>query len=154
MGFLFHAKYLGEVVHFMKTSEHSVIVDLTSNGSLRRCSFPIATKDGELMTHRLERLLKGKIGHSCIDGIAKNDVHFVGIVWRKPFNLLNEVMRDRRALQIQLQRLCYSDPLVEIPLPYVSMSATDTIVSMTLQRELALREKLKKQIKKYERSVH
>ena len=154
MGFLFHAKYLGEVVHFMKTSEHSVIVDLTSNGNVRRCSFPIVTKDGELMTHRLDRLLIGKISHSCEDGVPKNDIHFVGIVWRRPFNLLNEVMRDRRALQIKLQHLCYTDPLVEIPLPYVSMSASSSIVSMTLQSELALREKLKKQIKMYEQSVN
>ena len=154
MEFLFHAKYLGEVAHFMKTSEHNVIVDLKSNGSLRRCSFPIATKDGELMTHRLDRLLKGKISHSCEDGVPKSDVHFVGIVWHRPFNLLNEVMRDRRALQIKLRRLCYTDPLIDIPLPYVSMSATSNIVSMTLQSELALREMLKKQIKKYEQSVH
>lgn len=138
----------------MKTSEHSVIVDLKCNGSLRRCSFPIVTKDGELMTHRLDWLLKGKIPHSHEDGVPKHDVHFVGIVWHKPFNLLNEVMRDRRALQIKLQRLCYSDPLVEIPLPYVSTSASNSIVSMTLQKELALREKLKKQIKKYEQSVN
>lgn len=132
----------------MKTDERSVVVEITENGRAKRLIYPIATDDGELMTHRLKRLLSGKLGASGDDG-TKRDIHFVGMVWRKPYPLLQEIMHDRLELQKELIQLGDGHKLTRIPPVTIPEKASNGNISALLQKELKLRESLKRRIKRF-----
>ena len=65
----------------MRTSEEFVVAEIESNGRTYERKFYIATKNGELMTRRLRRLLAGSISH-YYDQRNRERVyfHFVGMI--------------------------------------------------------------------------
>ena len=133
----------------MKTKERNVVVEVKDGGKLKRLVFPIACENGELMTHRLSRLHTGKIGSSS-DGV-KRDIHFVGIVWRAPYPLLQELVQDRIKMQQKLIGFAGHDKLTDIPPTFVPEKASQTKITTLVQKELRLRNELKRRIKRCER---
>ena len=132
----------------MKTDERNVVVEVTENGRAKRLIYPIATDDGELMTHRLKRLIAGKLGASDGDG-GKREIHFVGMIWRKPYPLLQEILNDRLELQKELIELGDGNKLTRIPPITIPEKASNGNITTLLQKELKLRDSLKRRIKRF-----
>lgn len=133
----------------MKTKERSVVVEVKEGGKLKRLVFPIACENGELMTHRLDRLMAGKISGGS-DGVRR-DTHFVGVVWKPPYSLLQELTQDRVKMQQKLVELVGHDKLTDIPPSFIPERANQTKITTLMQKELRLRRELKRRIKRYER---
>lgn len=136
----------------MRTVEKSVIVEVTENGREKRLLYPIVSSDNELMTHRLNRLLAGKLGHSGADGVRR-EIHFVGMVWRKPYTLLQELVQDRVLLQKKLIELEGHDKLTDTPPIAIPERASHSKITTLTQNELHLRDELKRRIKRHERKA-
>lgn len=137
----------------MKTTERNVIVEITDNGKLKRHVYSIATGDGELMTHRLKRLLSGKIGHKRGDFYGERyEIHFMGLVWAPPYRLLQEVLQDRIRLQRELFSLEGESELTQISPAPIPEKASDTKISTLLLRELDYRASIKARIRELERT--
>lgn len=138
--------------HFMTTTEQSVIVEITDNGKLKRHVYPIVNGDGELMTHRLRRLLAGKIGHKQGDYYGeRHKVHFVGLVWRPPYQLLQDILQDRIRLQHELVMLEGDSELARMPPTVIPDKETDTKVTTLVLRELKNRTAIKARIRELDR---
>ena len=134
--------------YIMKTDERSVVVETTENGRAKRLVYPIVTDDGELMTHRLRRLLSGKLGASGGDGVRR-EIHFVGMVWRKPYPLLQEILQDRLALQRELIELGDTGKLTRVPPITIPERASNGNITTLMQKEMKLRDSLKRRIKRF-----
>lgn len=137
-------------VVLLKTTEKTVIVAITDNGELKRHIYPIATADGELMTHRLRRLLDGKIGH-CINDYYEewHDIRFVGLVWQKPYRLLEEIAQDRQRLQKELHALDSWWAVMPVEIPE---DATNGQISVMIRDELDDRKLYKSQIEEIKKA--
>ena len=134
----------------MKTVERSVVVEISENGRAKWLIYPIMSDRGELMTHRLRRLLAGKLGYSGGDGLRK-DIHFVGMVWKKPYTLLQELVRDRVKLQQKLIQLEGHDKLTDFPPTTIPDRASHGKITTLVQNELRLRDDLKRRLRRHER---
>lgn len=137
-------------MYIMKTVERNVVVEISENGRAKRLIYPIVSDNGELMTHRLRRLLAGKLGYSGGDGLRK-DVHFVGMVWKKPYTLLQELTGDRVKMQQKLAKLEGHDKLTDFPPTIVPDRASQGRISTLVQNELHLRDELKRRLRRHER---
>jgi len=126
----------------MKTREKSVIVEITDNGKFKRYAFPIATKNGDLMTHRLERLLAGKINLG--ERERTRDIHFVGLKWSEPYILLEDLDQECARLTSEILELeghlDYSKLIKPAAIPHSSVNEKITFL---VRRQLTLRRKLK-----------
>ena len=141
----------------MRTSEECVVAEIESNGRTYERKFYIATKNGELMTRRLRRLLAGSISH-YYDQRNRERVyfHFVGMIWRPPYRLLQEIVQDRLSLQTELAGLVVNTAdaadlnlnglLRELPTPIPEKAPHDKITTL-MQHELELRRELDSKIK-------
>lgn len=128
----------------MKTREKNVIVEITDNGRVRRRSYPIADENGNLMTNRLRRLISGKLGHSYSD--EGRSIHFVGMVWNKPYIILQELVAERMALQRTLMLLGDQSNLALAKPRPIPTSASHEIITTLVLKELKLRDKMKVRI--------
>lgn len=145
----------------MKTSEKYVVAQIETNGQVTERKFYIYGKDGVLMTHRLRRLLEGKIQH-YYDEEHRETVyfHFVGMVWRPPYRLLQEIVQDRLLLQADLAGLATSGALShiaeldgllrELPTPIPEKAPSDDITRL-MRHELDLRHRLNIKIREIRR---
>ena len=129
----------------MKTRAKSVVVEVTDNGRLTRRRYPIADKDGNLMTNRLRRLITGKLGRS--DYEDERNIHFVGMVWDKPYIILNELMAERLLLQSELILRGYHGALVLVAPRSVPESASDDTITNLVLHELKLHDKIKNRLR-------
>ncbi len=131
----------------MKTTQKSVTVEVMDGGKMKRYVFPIVTSDGDLMTHRLRRLMAGKIGHGHSAACSEQrDVRYLGMIWRPPYTLLQEIVWDRLRLQHDLSQLGDASELAEMPITVIPDRApNDEITSLTL-RELRARTRMKVRI--------
>lgn len=131
----------------MKTTVKSVIVEVMDGGRLKRHIYPIATSDGELMTHRLERLLKGKLGHGRVTTYGEpRDIHYVGMVWYAPYTLLEELVQDRLKLQQKLQESGGESLAANLPIAKVPDGESCHRVTELMLRELKYRRQIKTRI--------
>ena len=131
----------------MKTTVKSVIVEVMDGGKLKRHIYPIVTSDGELMTHRLERLLKGKLGHGRVATYGEpRDIHYVGMVWYAPYMLLEELVQDRLKLQQKLQESGDESPVANLPITEVPDGESCHRVTELMLRELRYRRQIKARI--------
>ena len=134
----------------MKNTE-VVIVEMAEKGRHKRYAFPIMTEDGTLMTHRLRRLMMGKCGSRRSDG---NEVeqHFVGMVWKPPYTVLQTLLDERSDLQEELLIREGHNELTDVPLPEVpSKRIPNDEMTCLVSYELKLRKALKADISKYDR---
>lgn len=134
----------------MKTTVKTVKVEITDNGRQRFLNYTIATPDGTLMTNRLRKLLSGNLGHCSVyddHGISMDmrDIHFVGMVWRPPYQLLKEITQDRIRMQEELCEL-EGKHLGQTPQVVILNNASSGAVSKLIMRELDKRESLKASI--------
>ena len=143
----------------MRTSEKFVVAHISVNGRTETHRFPISTANGELMTHRLKRLVAGGSIH-CRDSdghMMSSDI--VEMVWRPPYVLFQEILRDRLWLQARLTGMAAGSPqdeqtnclMRELPTP-IPESADSSAISTLIARELRLRKQLKQKLQKIERS--
>lgn len=127
----------------MKTSEETVVVEVKIDGKVVRHTYPIATDDGELMTHRLKRLMAGKVGHPSGPHSSCEEAHFIGMIWKPPYQILQEILRDRMALQDEL-RACEGKSNFTEAEPIVIPDRADSgKITTMIQDELKLRGILK-----------
>ena len=141
----------------MKTSEKYVVAQIETNGRVTERKFYIRGKDGVLMTHRLHRLLEGRVQH-YYDEEHRETVyfHFVGMVWRPPYTILHEVLQDRLFRQTKLAGIVANYPLStaveldgmlsELPTIIPERAPNDEI-SSAIRHELDLRHRLGIKIK-------
>ena len=140
----------------METSVKRVFVEVIDNGKSRVLPCPIRTKDGKLMTQRLRRLLAGKYqwsyGSWCdisddAHVFISHDVFPVGLVWRKPYTLLEEIAQSRLELQYELYMLEGSSDLTQATPVLVLPDSSNFEISSIMWRELELRHAIKRRIK-------
>ena len=110
--------------------------------------YSIATKDGVLMTHRLEKLLSGSVIRRHEERLDAHygewhDIQFVGMVWRPPYRLLQEIADDRKELQRELFQMEGLNDLTEYPTLDIPMKECSHKISELIKTELDLRKKLK-----------
>ena len=130
----------------LKTTVEEVIVEVTVNGRKRRLVFPIKNKDGELMTHRLKRLMRGRFS-SGNNGGQDVEFHFVGMVWRPPYTLLRELYEENCALRNELMGMDGSGHLVVAEPPAIPKHVPHDAVTQMIQKELKLYDGLRRRIK-------
>lgn len=134
----------------MKTSEKTVVVAVLDNGKSKRHVYPIATDDGELMASRLSHLLQGRLGRSHSDdesGPEGHVIHFVGMVWKAPYTLLQEILQDRLSLQRDLLIREGHTDLTDIAPIVIPEKASSGKITTLMQSELKLRRTLKKRLR-------
>lgn len=127
----------------MKTSEKTVVVEVKVAGRVVRHTYPIATENGDLMTHRLKRLMAGHVGHSRNPHDAYEDVHFIGMIWRPPYQLLQEISHDRLDLQDQLRACEGKSNFTEAEPAEIPDKAENGKITTMIQDELKMRGLLK-----------
>ena len=130
----------------MKTSEKSVVVEVEIGGKVVRHAYPIVTKNGELMTHRLKRLMAGNVGRPRGPHGEHDDAHFVGMIWKPPYSLLQEILRDRMELQDKLRELEGKSNFTEAEPAVIPDRAENGKITTMIQDELRFRGILKARI--------
>ena len=129
-----------------------MIVEITDNGRRKRHVYPISDH-GELMTHRLRRLLNGRLGHIRGDYYTeRHEICFVGLVWQSPYVLLREITQDRLRLQEELMELEGPSWLTEILPIVVPDKASDAKISALMLQELGNRAEIKARIQEAEQA--
>ncbi len=137
----------------MKTREKSVIVEFTDNGRFKRYVFPIINKDGELMTHRLERLLAGKVNLGERERLR--DIHFVGISWHEPCILLEDLNQECSRLMEEIVNLEGHLDLTELIKPQaIPCGSVNDKISFLVRRQLTLRRKLKRKLNEAKKKAY
>lgn len=136
----------------MKTTVEKAIVEVSVNDRNRRYSFPIRNKDGELMTHRLKRLMGGKLSTRHCNG-PDTEPHFIGMVWKPPYTLLKELRDERCALTNQLMRLDGHDRIRIAEPPLVPRKASDDAITRMVREELELYYEVKWKIRAHEQKT-
>lgn len=131
----------------MKTSEKSVIVEVEVGGKIMRHIYPIVTGNGDLMTHRLKRLMAGRVGHPRSPHDGYEEAHFMGMVWKPPYQILQEILRDRIDLQSQLLAVEGKNNFTEIEPIKIPKKAENGKITTLVQEELKLRGILKARLK-------
>ena len=132
----------------MKTAVKNVEVELIDDGRRAIRRYSIATKNGILMTHRLEKLLNGNIIRNHEERLDAHygdwhEIQFIGLVWQPPYQLLREIAEDRLGLQRELFNMEGSSDLTEYPTLDVPMKECSHKISELMLQELHLRKKLK-----------
>ncbi len=131
----------------MKHEVEKLIVEVTENDRPVRRSYPIVNSEGKVMTHRLQRLLAGKLGDSQNNQLAVN-VHFVGAVWSPPYTVLQKLIAERRALQDSLLiREGHSD-LSDMFFPKVPDKASNDEITRLVLLELKARKEIQRRLRK------
>ena len=130
----------------LKTTVNEVIVEVSEGGRMKKFRFPIRDEDGELMTHRLKRLLDGRISSRYSCGPV-SDRHFVGMVWESPYTILREFIEERRRLQAQLNQLEGRNGLVFEPEIVCGQTVSNDLITRMIRNELKLRDSLRKRIR-------
>ena len=130
----------------MKTREKSVIVEFTDNGRFRRYTFPIVNNEGELMTHRLERLLAGKVNLG--ERERSRDIHFVGISWHEPCILLEDLNHECSKLMEEIVILEGHLDLTKLIKPQaIPCGSVNDKITFLIRQQLTLRRKLKRKLR-------
>lgn len=132
----------------MKTTVKSVEVELIDDGRRVVRRYSIATKSGELMTHRLEKILNGNVIRNHEERLDAHygdwhEIQFIGMVWQPPYQLLREIAEDRTGLQRELFSMEGASDLTEYPTLDVPMKECSCKISELILTELNLRKKLK-----------
>ena len=130
----------------MKTTVEKVIVEVSENDRNRRYSFPIRDKNNELMTHRLKRLMDGKLSTRHSNG-PDTEPHFIGMVWKPPYTLLQELCEENRALKSKLIHMDGCGHLVVAEPPVVPRRASHDTITQMVRDELKLYYSLRRRIK-------
>ena len=127
----------------LKTEVEKLVVEVTEDGKRARKSYPIVNNNGEVMAHRLSRLLAGKLGGSNMDTV----VHFVGAVLSPPYTVLQMLIAERHSLQDSLLILEGHSELTDMDFPRVPTSAPNDEITRLVLQELRRRKMLKKRLK-------
>ena len=143
------SQYLKGVVP-LKTTVEKAIVEVSENDRNRRYSFPIRNKDGELMTHRLKRLMGGKLSTRHCNG-PDMEPHFIEMVWKPPYTLLQELRTENRALKSKLIHMDGCGHLVIAEPPMVPKRARHDVITQMVRDELKLYYSLRRRIKAHEK---
>ena len=130
----------------MKTTVKEVIVEVKEGSQVRRHTFPIVSKDGDLMTHRLKRLMDGKLSTRHSNG-PDSEQHFIGMVWRPPYTLLHELHEENQALKGKLVHLDGCDNLVVAESPRIPRRVPYDTITQMVRDELKLYYSLRRRIK-------
>ena len=136
----------------MKTTVKTVTVELIDDGHRTFRTYSIVTKNGILMTHRLEKLLAGNVIRHHEERLDSHygewhDVQFVGMVWQPPYKLLREISDDRKELQRELFNMTGSCDLTDYPTLDVPMKECSHKITELIQTELRLRKQLKARLR-------
>ena len=140
----------------METTVKRVFVEVIDNGKPRVLPCPIRTTDGKLMTQRLKRLINGNYQwnyavwrNDCEDAhiFVNHDVYSQGLVWKKPYTLLTEIVQDRVELQRELYMLEGTSELTRVAPVLVLDDATNSSISETILHELELRKAIKSRLR-------
>ena len=136
----------------LKTTVKQVTVELIDDGHRVMRQYSIATKDGILMTHRLEKLLSGSVIRRHEERLEAHygewhDIQFIGMVWQPPYRLLQEISEDRKELQRELFNMAGSSDLTEYPTLTVPMKECNHKISELIKTELDLRKQLKARLR-------
>ena len=141
----------------MKTTVKKVYVETIDNGKVRMRAIPIRTPSGELMTRRLKRLIEGKIrqnyGSWCelrdeeAQIFTQHEVYYVGMIWKRPCLLLQELVQDRIGLQHELYKLEGECDLTRSQPCAVASNATNLEISSAILCEIELRKDIKHRIR-------
>ena len=132
----------------MKTAVKNVEVELIDDGRRTIRRYSIATKNGILMTHRLEKLLNGNIIRNHEERLEAHygdwhEIQFIGLVWQPPYQLLREITEDRKGLQRELFNMEGASDLTEYPTLDLSVKECNRKISELMLTELNLRKKIK-----------
>jgi hypothetical protein len=131
----------------MKTAENEirVLVDLCGTPVLRH--YPIRTKNGDLMTNRLEHILDGKIGRTRgMDDAEKFDIEVLGVIWLRPYTILRELREDCIKKQSEILRRDGHSLLTDDATCIIPEDAPDEYISKLVRHELKLRRALKREL--------
>jgi len=140
----------------METTVRKVFVEVIDNGKLRVLPCPIRTADGKLMSQRLKRLISGNYQWNyavwrddCDEAhiFVNHDVQSLGLVWKKPYTLLTEIVQDRIELQRELYMLEGTSELTRVAPVLVLDDTTNAGISEIIMRELELRKAIKSRLR-------
>ena len=134
------------------SKELRVIVEVRDEGGKKRFIRRVVTKDGQLMTIYLERLIKGRgYYHGDSREADRREVQFVGLVWLKPYTLLAELVKNRLELQSELFKLEGESELTQLEPTEVPEEAANATISSLVLKELENRRKIQAHIKELDR---
>ena len=144
----------------MKTKEKRVTVEVECAGKRRRFNLSIRNQKGELMTHRLKQIATGYISARTLSRLDSDiaqavrtgdgdAVRFIGIVWKPPYTILQEVLQDRLQLQEQLKKVdeFQNEPESLYEVTVIPEKADNAEITRLLIRELKARRTIKSRIK-------
>lgn len=136
----------------MKTTVETVDVELIDDGHRTIRRYFIATKNGILMTHRLEKLLNGGVIRRHEERLDAHygdwhDIQSIGMVWQPPYQLLREIAENRKELQRELFQMEGLTDLTEYPTLDIPMKECSHEISELIKVELSLRKKLKARLR-------
>ena len=132
----------------MKDKVETAIIEVTEDGRHKRYAFPIVTASGKLMTHRLRRLLNGKFGSFSSNGHTVTQ-HFVGMVWKPPYTVLELLIQERRALQDELLRIEGHNEDTDAPPTIIPKRATNDEITRLVSYELKLHKEFSARINRH-----
>ena len=138
----------------MKTAEKEirVLVNLCGTPAVRR--YPIRTTSGLLMTRRLEQILKGNLGHTHGRGDEeKYDTEVIGVIWKKPYTVLHELIDDCIQMQSEILRRDGHSLLTDDAMCIVPEEAPDEYITKLVMYVLKLRKALKRELDFLNRKV-
>ena len=124
----------------MRTTVDRVYVEVIDNGKAGLRSYPIRTPEGELMAHRLEQLVAGKFHE-------QPDIRSVGMYWKEPYQLLQEIVDNRAELQHELYKMEGTSELAMTPILLVPKKAPSCTISELILKELRLRKQIKARLR-------
>ena len=139
----------------MKTKAKIVKVSVLICGVPTVESYPIRTRTGELMTNRLEQILKGNLGHSHGRGHDDHSyVEFIGVKWTRPYVLLKELMDDRIALQAEVLKRDGHSKLTDDGVYIIPEEAPDQYISDLVLFEIRMRRALHQEIRMLDKAAN
>lgn len=145
----------------MKTSEKTVTVEVKIGNRTTRRVYPIVSKKGELMTHHLRKLMAGGVkAQRNSRGEEIGTIHFIGMIWKPPYRILQEVIRDRMEKQTELAGLVQRhgelvplEGLLTVTAAVIPEKADNTKITTLLQHELDLRHQIDLKIGEMKRAA-
>ncbi len=146
----------------MRTTVEKVYVEtIDDDGRIGLASYPIRTEEGRLMINRLKRLLK--IDIQQVNGpwrdphgnesdsahiVFLDEPHYIGLVWKRPCQLLDEIIQARIDLQNELFRLEGESDLTSANSEAVALCNLPNVeVSKMILQELELYKKIRSRIR-------
>lgn len=150
----------------METTVEKVYVqELWSDGSITTKPYSIRDSKGMLMIERLRKFAssnKSQLGSGTKydthgDGydndhiFSRYRISYLGISWKRSLALVEEITKDRAALQEELFKLEGESELTRYIAPLPS-DASDPVISAAVLAELNLRRDIKRRIRKLDRA--